>query len=52
MKEAEPVVEVLPAESIQDVKEDIEEQKQSPIIVLFHEAIIPVTNEATVCAKK
>ena len=31
MKEAEPIVEFLHAESIQDVKEDIEEQKQSPI---------------------
>ena len=34
MKEAKPIVEFLPAESIQDVKEDIEEQKQIRITVL------------------
>ena len=60
IKEVEPVVDVLPVESIQNVKEDIEEKKQSPITVLseedekylFDEARILVTNEARVCAKK
>ena len=60
MKETEPVEEFLPTESIQDVKEDIEEQKQSPITVLleedekylFDEARIPVANEARVSAKQ
>ena len=60
MKETEHVEEVLPAESIQDVKEDIEEQKQSPITVLseedekylFDEARIPVANEARVSAEQ
>ena len=60
IKEVEPVVDVLPAESIQNVKEDIEEQKKNPITVLskedekylFDEARIPVTNEARVCAEQ
>ena len=60
MKETEPVEEFLLAESIQDVKEDIEQQKQNPITVLseedekylFDEARIPVTNEARVCANQ
>ena len=59
IKEDETVVEVVPVETIQNVKEDIEEKKQSPITVLseedekylFDEAIIPVTNEARVCAE-
>ena len=60
MKEVEPVIEVLLAESIQDVKEDTEEQKKIPITVLseedekylFDEARIPITNESRVCAKQ
>ena len=59
IKEAKLVVDVLPGESIQNVKEDIEEQKKNPITVLseedekylFDEARIPVTNEARVCAE-
>ena len=37
IKEAEPVEDVVPTETIQDVKEDIEVQKQSPITVLSEE---------------
>ena len=60
MKEVESVEDVLPAESNQDVKEDIKEQKQIPIIVLSEEdekylsdeARDPTTNEARVFSKK
>ena len=60
MKEFKPVEEVLPAEPVQDVKEDIKEQKQSPITVLseedekylYDEDRVPIINEARVCAKQ
>ena len=60
MKEFKPIEEFLPAEPVQDEKEDIKEQKQRPIRVLSEEdekyfsdeARVPVTNEARVCAKK
>ena len=58
MKEFELVEEVLPAKQVQDVKEDIKEQKQSTIIVLSEEDEkylsdedrVPVINESRVCA--
>ena len=60
MKEFKPVEEVLPAEPDQYVKEDIKEQKQSPITVLSEEdekylsdeARVPTTNETRVCSKQ
>ena len=60
MKEFEPVEEVLPAKQFQNVKEDIKEQKQSPITVLSKEDEkylsdedrVLVINEARVCAKQ
>ena len=59
MKEVERVEVVLPVESNQGVKEDVKEQKQSPITViskedekyLSDEAIVPANNEARVCSK-
>ena len=59
MKLTKPVEEVLPTEPVQDVKEDIKEQKQSPITVLSeedekylsNEDRVPVINESRVCAK-
>ena len=47
-------------EPVQDIKEDIKEQKQSPITVLSEEdekylsdeARVPTTNEARVCTKQ
>ena len=60
MKEFELVEEVLPAKQVQDVKEDIKEQKQSPITVLSEEDEqylsdedrVLVINEGRVCAKQ
>ena len=55
-----PVVDVVPVKSIQDVKEEIEEQKKSPIIVLseeddkylFYDDKIPVTDKSRVYAEQ
>ena len=60
MKEVEPVEDVLPTQSNQGVKEDVQEQKQIPITVLSEEdekylsdeAIVHTTNEARVCSKQ
>ena len=60
MKEVELVEDVLPAESNQGVKEDVKEQKQSPIIVmseedekhLSDEVRVPTTNETRVYSKQ
>ena len=60
MKEVELVEDVLPAESNQGVKEDVKEQKQSPITVLSEEdekylsdeARVPTTDETRVYSKQ
>ena len=60
MKEFNPIEEVLPVKLVQDAKQDIKEQKKSPITVLLEEdekylsdeARVPTTNEARVCTKQ
>ena len=60
MKEVKPVEEMLPAESNKNVREEVKEQKQSPIIVLSEgdekylsdEVKVPANNEARVCSKQ
>ena len=60
MKEFKPVEEMLLVESNQNLREEVKEQKQSPIIVLSEEdekylsdeVRVPTNNEARVCSKQ
>ena len=59
IKEAKPVENVVPAETISDEKEDIEVQRQSPITVLsedekclFDNDKVPITDATRVCTEQ